>query len=55
MSRFESCHLAFKFSLNQVAILRHNSQSFMTYALRKAIMKRTKLGNKLNKEKHIVT
>ena len=58
MSDFESFHFAFKVTLNKLAplkqkLIRNNNQPFMTKTLRKAIMKRSKLRNKFNKERNI--
>ena len=58
VSDFKSFHFAFKVVINQFATLkqklvRNNSQPFITKTLRKAIMKRSKLGNKFNKEQNI--
>ena len=54
---FESFHLAFKTTLDRFAPLKqkvvpNNNQPFMAKTLRKAIMKRSKLKNKLNKERN---
>ena len=58
MSGFESFHFAFKVTLNELAplkqkLIRNNNEPFMTKTLRKAIMKRSKLRNKFNKERNI--
>ena len=58
VSDFKSFHFAFKVVINQFATLkqklvRNNNQPFITKTLRKAIMKRSKLGNKFNKEQNI--
>ena len=58
MSDFESFHFAFKVTLNKLAplkqkLIRNNNQPVMTKTLRKAIMKRSKLRNKFNKERNI--
>ena len=57
MLGFELFHLAFKTTLDQFALLkqkvvRSNNQPFMTKALRKGIMKRSKLTNKFNKQRN---
>ena len=54
---FESFHLVFKTTLDRFAplkqkVLRSNNQPFMTKTLRKALMKRSKLKNKFNKERN---
>ena len=54
---FESFHLVFKKTLNRFVSLKqklfqNKSQCFITKALRKAIMKRSKLKNKFNKERN---
>ena len=56
MLDFESFHLAFKTTLDRFAplkrkVVRNNNQPFMTKTLRKAIMERSKLRNKFNKER----
>ena len=58
VSDFKSFHFAFKVVINQFTILkqklvRNNNQPFITKTLRKAIMKRSKLGSKFNKEQNI--
>ena len=58
VSDFESFHFAFKVTLNKLAplkqkLIRNNNQPFMTKTLRKAIMRRSKLRNKFNKERNI--
>ena len=58
VSDFESFQIVFKVTLNQFAplkqkLIRNNNQPFMTKALRKAIMKRSKLRNKFNEERII--
>ena len=58
VSDFKSFHFAFKVVINQFATLkqklvRNNNQPFITKTLRKAIMKRSKLGSKFNKEQNI--
>ena len=58
VSDFKSFHVAFKVVINQFATLkqklvRNNNQPFITKTLRKAIMKRSKLGSKFNKEQNI--
>ena len=58
VSDFESFHFAFKVTLNKLAplkqkLIRNNNQPFMRKILRKAIMKRSKLRNKFNKERNI--
>ena len=54
MLDFESFHLAFETTLDrfeplQQKVVRNKNQPFITKALRKAIMKRSKLKNKFNK------
>ena len=58
VSDSKSFHFAFKVVINQFATLkqklvRNNNQPFITKTLRKAIMKRSKLGSKFNKEQNI--
>ena len=57
MLDFESFHLAFKTTPDQFAplkqkLVRNNNQPCMTKALRKAVMKSSKLKNKFNKERN---
>ena len=57
MSDFESFQFAFKVILNQFApekqnLIRNNNHPFMTKALCKAIMERSKLRNKFNEERN---
>ena len=57
MLDFESFYLAFQTTLDRFAplkqeVVRNNNQSFMTETLRKAIMKRSKLRKKFNKERN---
>ena len=58
VSDFESFHFAYKVVLNQLAPLKtqtytNNTQSSMTKTLREAIMKRSRLRDKFNKEINI--
>ena len=57
MLDFESFHLAFKTTLERFAplkekVVQNGNQPFMTKTLRKAIMKRSKLRNRINKERN---
>ena len=58
VSDFDSFQFAFKVILNRFApvkhkLIRNHNQPFMTKALRKSIMKRSKLRNKFNEERNI--
>ena len=51
--RREETHTKLIRNNNQQKLIRNNNQPFMTKTLRKAIMKRSKLRNKFNKERNI--
>ena len=58
MSDIVSFHLAFKFTLNQLALLkqkivRNNNQAFILNSFLKAVMERSKFKNKFNKERKV--